>query len=228
MNIFQRVIKSLREQGLAATVPKISGLIADGFFDRKYGTETSTISYLDKFTIESRNREHGARYEPSRVLPVRNMLAVLRQMTPADNVLVDFGSGKGRVLMLACQAGFREVRGLEFAAELCETARNNWKLFQAKTGLNSEFRVIQTDVTDYLIQREEGVFFLFNPFDDIIFRKVLDNIALSLKSHPRKILIVISLPSLQYRQAVEQRKEFALSREFKFWGVDFSVYSNRA
>jgi SAM-dependent methyltransferase len=228
MNIIQRAIKSLRQQGLSATLVKVLAPLADARFDRKYGTQTTGVSRLDQFTIESRNRDRGARYEPSRVLPLRKMLAALQGMRPADSVLVDFGCGKGRVLLLAAQSGFRDVRGLEFAAELCELARSNWKQFQARTGITAQCRILQADVTDYVIQAEENVFFLFNPFDEVIFARVLENIAASLKTHPRRILIVINLPSPQYRQAIEQRPEFALARTFRFWGCDFSVYGNRA
>lgn len=227
MNVFQRALKSVRQQGLGASLVKLAGPLVDRSFDRKYGTETCAISQLDRFTIESQNKARGARYEPSRVLPMRKMLPVIRQMAPADSVLLDFGCGKGRVLLLAAEQGFRTVRGIEFAEELCVIARQNIAAFKAQTASPAEIQVIKGDVTHYAIQPEEKVFFLFNPFDQVIFGKVLENIAVSLNSHPRKLLIVICLPSEEYRRTIEQRPEFTRTREFRFWGCDFSVYASR-
>ncbi len=226
MNVLQRLIKSLRTQGIGATLAKLAGPAADRRFDRHYGTETCTISRLDGFTIESQNKGRGARYEPSRVLPMRKMLPVVQQLAPADSVLLDFGCGKGRVLLLAAEQGFRSVRGIEFAAELCEIARKNVAAFKAKAGNSADIQIIEGDVTNYAIRPEENVFFLFNPFDDVVFAKVLENLSTSLKSNPRKILIVINLPSESYRRTIAARPEFRLTQQCRFWGCDFSIYSS--
>jgi SAM-dependent methyltransferase len=228
VDVLQRAVKSLRNQGFAASVVKLAGPFADRWFDRKYGTETCTIMELDHFAIESPNKDHCFRYQPTRVLPLRKAFAVVRQMAPADSVLLDLGCGKGRVLLVAAEQGFRRIRGVEFAAELCQTARRNIAAFKARTGNSAEIQVIQGDVTHYKIQPEENIFFLFNPFDPVIFSKALDNVAMSLRSHPRELLMVICLPSEDYRRTTEQRPEFVLARKFRFWGFDFSVYASRA
>jgi hypothetical protein len=72
-----------------------------------------------------------------------------------------------------------------------------------------------------------NVFFMFNPFDEVILVKVLANLQSSLAARPRKIIIAICLPSQEYRKALEQSGVFRQTRQFKFWGCDFSVYSNR-
>ena len=226
MNITQRIFKSIRDQGLIATLIKPICPVFDRRFDSRYGINTCGISTLDKFTINSGNKDHGARYEPSRVLPLRRMLMEVPKLMPGDKVLLDFGCGKGRVLLLGAQSGFKEVRGVEFAAELCGIARRNWEIYQAKTATSTTCQIIQGDVTEYTIQEKENIFFLFNPFDEVIFSKVLANIAKSLQESPRNVFIVISLPSPQYRQIINQRSEFILAHTFKFWGCQFSVYSN--
>ena len=226
MNLLSRAVHSLRGQGWAATAAKLLGPLVDRQFDGKYGVETCGITPLEGLTISGANKEHGARYQPTRVLRLRKMLFVLRFITPADSVLVDIGCGKGRVLLLAAQHGFREVRGVEFARELCETARHNWAAFQARTGSQTKCRIIQADVTEYAIQPEEQVFFLFNPFDETILGKLLANLAASLRTAPRKILLLFYFPSPRYRPVIDQRPEFALVREYRFWGCDFALYSN--
>jgi len=224
MNVLQRVIKSIRLAGVGGTVAKLVCPYFDRRFDRVHGTETCAIRERATLAIESTNRDEGARYEPSRVLPLRKMFPLVRRMMPPESVLLDFGCGKGRVLLLAAEHGF-PARGIEFAGELCEVARQNVAAFNAATGNRKEITIIKGDVTEYTIRPDETVFFLFNPFGPVIFEKVLDQLASSLKAHPRKILIVICLPSDEYHRAVLARPEFQLDSKHRFWGCNLVLYS---
>lgn len=227
MSLLKRAVTSLRSQGLGATLLKLWGPVVDRQFDRKYGVDTCGISPLAELTIDSPNKEHGAPYQPTRVLPLRKLFPVLRPLVPADSVFVDLGCGKGRVLLLAAQHGFREVRGLEFARELCQIAQRNWATFEAKTATRTKCHIIQTDVTAYTIQPEENVFFLFNPFDEIILGKVLLNLAASLRAAPRKVVVLFYFPSPACREVIARHPELLLVREQRFWGCNFALYSNR-
>ncbi len=228
MNLLQRAITAIRRQGLFATAAKLLSPLVDRLFDRKFGVETCAITPLERLTIPSENKQHGARYQPTRVLPLRKLFSVLRAMRPEDSVLVDIGCGKGRVLLLAAQHGFQEVRGLEFARDLCEIAHRNWTAFQAATGTRTTCRIIQADVTEYVIQPDETVFFLFNPFDEVVLSKVLANLAASLHKAPRRILLVFCFPRPCYQPVIAQWTEFVLLRECRFWGCDFTLYSNQS
>jgi hypothetical protein len=145
-------------------------------------------------------------------------------MIPHDSVLVDFGCGKGRVLFVASEFGIREVRGVEFAHELCEIAMKNSAVYKSKTGVETQHRIIESDAANYTINREENLFFLYNPFDAVILSKALCNIAASLEIQPRKIWIIYHNP--KYGHVIEQREDLERLREFSFWGYNFTVYSN--
>ncbi len=167
------------------------------------------------------------RYEPTRVMPLMRLFPALREMMPENSVLLDLGCGKGRVLLLASHWGFREVRGVEFAQELCETAKKNIAIYKARTGVQTEFKIIHADVTRYLIDDEENVFFAFNPFDETIFSQVIENIVASLRRKPRKILIVNARLTATYKEILDRQAALAPLRELQYWGWNFSLYSNR-
>jgi SAM-dependent methyltransferase len=145
-------------------------------------------------------------------------------MVPEDSVLVDFGCGKGRVLLIAAECGFRKARGVEFAHELCEIADKNCAIYKRKRAPNTEFQVIESDAAKYVLNDDENVFFMFNPFDDVVLNDVLNNIAASLKIQPRKILILYFNPL--HGNLIEQHGVFAKSEEFVIGGYPFPVYSN--
>ena len=79
-------------------------------------------------------------------------------MNPRESVFVDFGCGKGRTLVVAAELGFAGVRGVEFAAELCESAEKNYRLYQKKSGNRADFRIVREDVSDYAVKEGENIF----------------------------------------------------------------------
>jgi len=225
VNVFQRLTVSLRGHGLMATLAKIRVLLADYWFDFRYGVDTCSWSELEGLTIASDNRARGNRYQPTRLLLLRRLFKAVEPALPADRVLVDFGSGKGRVLLVASEFGFREARGVEFAHELCETSRRNVTRYKARTRVRMEFSIIESDAARYQIRPEENVFILCNPFDGTILKAVLDNITASIQKHPRKVWIMYYNP--RWSQVVEQQNDFARFEEFTYWGFKFIVYSSR-
>lgn len=225
MSLFHRTRNSLRHQGLAETVFKLYVLIIDRLFDIRYGLDTCAWARLSELTIRTVSKERDSIYQPARLVPLIKLFNLIRSIIPPDSVLVDFGCGKGRVLLAALEFGFKEVRGVEFAHELCEIAEKNHAVYKAKTGFSTGYRIIECDVANYAINADENVFFMFNPFNDRVLKKVLCNIAASLEAKPRQILIIYCNP--RCASVIDQRADFTRFREFIWWGYEFIVYSNR-
>lgn len=199
--------------------------LVDRLFDLRYGLDTCAWAELSDLTLTSPiHAKSSKRYQPTRLVPLRRLLRCLSADIPPNSVLVDFGCGKGRVLLAASEFGFREVRGVEFARELCEIARHNCASYRARRGIECEFRVIDGDVTDYVVETDENVFFLFNPFDETILARVLDNIEASIRKKPRRVLIIYYYPD--YADVIDRRAGFSRIRELEVWHHKFVVYSN--
>jgi hypothetical protein len=226
MNLFQRFTTSLRGIGLRVTLIKFYAIFIDHWFDFRYGVDTCSIMELDDLTIHSDNKTRGYRYQAARVLPLRRLFKTIKSILPANPVMVDFGSGKGRILLVASAFGFGDIRGVEFAHELCEIARKNCAQYKNKTKVETEFKIIESDAVKYEIRSEENVFIFYNPFDDAIMNPVLDNIAASVDKHPRKVFIVYYNP--KWGQLIEHRPNFTVLQKLDFWGYRLVVYSNRS
>lgn len=224
MNEIQRLSSSLRIYGLWPTIIKFYLLIIDFYFDTKYGIHTTTPIKLRNLTIKSDNRNRGITYNATRVIPLKKLFCKIKSMIPADSVFVDLGCGKGRTLLIASQFGLKKAVGVEFAHELCETAKKNCSIYKAKTAIGTKFQIIELDVAEYTVKTNENVFFMFNPFDDVILKKVLNNITSSLKQLNRKALIIYCNP--KYGNIIEQHGNFVKSEDFFISGINFSIYSN--
>ena len=141
---------------------------------------------------------------------------------PKDSVFVDFGSGKGRILLVAAKYGFKRVVGIEFSHDLCEEARKNLLLFRKKVGYDADINIIESDVVNYRIKDDENTFFLFSPFDEVITEAVIKNIRISFEKNPRKILLIYNNPV--YRNIVEVH--FMKLIDYVYGGSEFVVYTN--
>ena len=67
----------------------------------------------------SGNALHAVAYEPS---PYHITTKIIQKLS-IDHTrfsFLDFGSGKGRVLLIACQLPFKSVIGIEFSQDLCK------------------------------------------------------------------------------------------------------------
>ncbi len=73
-------------------------------------------------------------YQPTRPRWARRALGSLAAEVRRESVFIDFGSGKGRVLLMAAQLGFRQLYGIELRKELHEQACRNFHRFRKTKG----------------------------------------------------------------------------------------------
>ena len=224
MELTNRILSSIRHQGLINTYLRSNMILRDYLFDIKYGVDTFSRIELKKLTINTENKNKGSEYQPSRVEPLRSLFLKIKPFIKDDSVLVDLGCGKGRVLLVASEFGLNKVKGVEFATELCKIANINARIFKTKTGVKTEFEIIESDASKYEINSKDDIFFLFNPFDDSILIEVLQNIDNSLIRNPRRIIIIYLNP--QHKKIIEQRGNYKSKKEIIIFGYTYIVYSN--
>jgi SAM-dependent methyltransferase len=222
--VIQRILRSLKRNGPKATLLKVYIALVDHWFDLRHGTDTCRWMLLGDLNIRSENKDRGVRYEPARIVLLRKMFAQIRELIPSGGAVVDLGAGKGRVLLIASEFGFRRARGVEFAPELCEIARKNCDLYRRSSGTTTELQILESDVVDYPISPDDNVFVMFNPFDDFVLNKVLDNMARSLAAHPRRI--VIGYYSPEHSEAINRHPAFVREVDMSYWSYHFTLYSS--
>jgi SAM-dependent methyltransferase len=224
MHASRRIAGILRTQGVRGLVTKLYVECIDRWFDFVNGTDTCEWMPLEHLNIASEHRAQGTRYEPARVAVLRRFFSRLTGPLPENSVLVDFGAGKGRVLLVAAEFGFREVRGVEFSSQLCDIARRNRDRTRAAAPTRCGFMIIEADAADYAIRADENVFFLFNPFDQSVLDKVLENIATALIHAPRDVFICFYNP--HYAAPMRKYPQFTEIHASSCWGYRFCVFSN--
>lgn len=156
-------------------------------FDRRHGTDTLQRVDISDLRVDGPNAAHGVYYQASPVVSTRKVLASLK-IDYEDFVFVDFGSGKGRTLLVASEFPFKKIIGVEFGAELHECAQRNVSTYGH--GKAREVEPICMDATKFVFPNANLVLYFFNPFNEYVLGQVLDNLRGSLSEHPRQAFIV--------------------------------------
>ncbi len=105
-------------------------------------------------------------------------------------VFVDFGAGRGRVLLLASHHPFARIVGAEIAAELHDDCLMNIAQYPRSLMKCRNVECEQVRATALPIPEEPVVFYFFNPFDTEIVLKVLDRIERSYKQQRRQMHLI--------------------------------------
>jgi hypothetical protein len=148
-------------------------------FDRRFGVNTRGYGDL--------------RYEPTPEDVFQEIIARL-PLDPRDFVFVDFGSGKGKVLMLAGQYPFRRVVGVELWDDLHRTALENLRRFSESRLCVSDAVSVCENAAEFRLPEDPLVLYFFNPFPETVVSRVLENVRLSLEAAPRRAFVLFYAP----------------------------------
>ncbi|MGH8645855.1 MAG: hypothetical protein ACREX4_15895 [Gammaproteobacteria bacterium] len=139
LGLIRTAARSLRHDGFRPTVDLVVKNLVELWrewvnrrFDSKHDVDTSRRIELSDLDIDSPNRTFGVYYEPTPIKTLRRICAHLPR-DPRDFVFVDFGSGKGRVLLIASEYNFKRVIGVEFAKDLHRIAQRNVQTYQSRS-----------------------------------------------------------------------------------------------
>lgn len=194
----------IRLRGLMARGPRqwrealerrLHGALARGherWRDWRDGVETMGHVNAADIVTDSANKARGIRYQPSPLVPLRALLHSLD--LPPGKVFVDIGAGKGRVLLIARELPFSQVIGIEYSEPLCAVARANVASAQRRLPDGAPVEIHCLDAADYGFEHDEEVIYLFNPFDEVMMARVLQNLHASLLRFPRRAWLLYHFP----------------------------------
>ncbi|MEQ1579222.1 MAG: class I SAM-dependent methyltransferase [Steroidobacteraceae bacterium] len=220
MNIATRSLGSLRERGLKRSVQSILSIVEDWLFDWRHGTDTVTrISQAD-LAFEHPSKASAHPYIPTRGRAFKKLFSSIS--FPQGSVFVDYGSGKGKVLLLTSDCGFGRVVGIEYSRELHEVAVENIRKYGGKAG--SVIEPVCCDATEYVLRDDENVFYFFNPFELDVLSGVLRQIKASLGRKQRKIWVIYFDP--RFNEALKEGVGLHQTRTFVYGGYEVAVLEN--
>jgi SAM-dependent methyltransferase len=189
-------------------------------FDHRYGVDTRGLhDDLAALGADGEHLPHAYGYEPVQPRMFRAILHAA-QIDPREFVFVDFGSGKGRALLLAVQCGFPRIVGVELAPALHEVAERNVAAFGRRRTHAACIELHCGDAVDLEIPDGNVFLSFYNPFGEVVLRKVAANIERAYRARPRQMVIAYRNPrhaqvldELAVLRCVVSNKSFSLYRQ---------------
>ena len=158
-------------------------------------------------------------YVPTRWHSVRKLFR--NWPITSDDVLLDYGSGKGRtVIWAAANYRFRRIIGVELNKQLHVSAEANLARWNGRT-LCHEVELFQADATEYEVPDDVTIIFFGNPFVGVIFEKVVRKVQESLARNPRELTV------LYYHARMHEtliNAGFSLEQQQTFQPYDWAIY----
>ena len=167
---------------------------SDATFDRTYGVDTGgSIDPRAMHDVESNNRIYGLDYQASRPDLFEEVLPAF-DFDLHDYTFIDYGSGKGRVLLLASRLPFRRVIGVEYSPTLHRIAEQNLHAVGFGDRRSGPVESVCMDAVSFPIPEEPVVLYFYNPFGRPIMESVRNNVVRSYERHPRSIVVIYVKP----------------------------------
>lgn len=208
-----------RKKGVGSGIRAAKRWIRNRLFDRGIDTAVHAIE-LDHF--------HPDRtwYVPSDWSDLRR--ALRGGEVGRDDVFVDFGSGKGRIVYQAARFPFGRVMGVEISEKLSRIAQENIAARRDQLEC-TDIELVTVDAAQFAVPDEMTFAYFYHPFGGETFKAVVDNIVQSLERRPRRLTIIYQTPVLE--EYLLSTGRFRYARTVKYRRSDphrMSVYESRA
>jgi hypothetical protein len=165
-------------------------------FDRRFGLDTSGLIWGEHLRSGSRHDAWNTAYYGIAPSIFDAVVGSLNLDWPRFT-FVDFGSGKGRAVMLASGYPFREIVGVELAPELHAVAEANLARYDPPERQCRAVRLVQQDAAEFALPPGPLVLFFYHPFCRPVLERVLANLGRSLAEEPREAWLIYVNPELR-------------------------------
>ena len=199
---------------LGAHVRRLSvGVFAnyvDGQFDRKYGTDTSGFVAVSSLDVSFEVKKSAVQYQAT---GRKQFISLIESLDTSLNsyTFIDFGSGKGRTLLLASDYPFLEIIGVEASPKLHQTAEKNIAIYQNISPRCSVVSSCMADATTFNVPQNRSVYYFYNPFGAEALARVLSRVRQCNAEHLSESFLIYLNP--QYRSLIDSSPDWLAIRE---------------
>jgi SAM-dependent methyltransferase len=141
---------------------------------------------------DTNSDEYRYPYEPTPYSVLERLVST--ELFGKDDVVLDYGCGKGRVGFFISYRTKAQTVGIEYDERIFQSALNNRKSAVSRT--KADF--VLTRAEEYEVPTEVNRCYFFNPFSVEILQKVMARIIDSWYAAPREILLFFYYPSDEF------------------------------
>lgn len=177
-------VSYLQKHGISGFMRELMYRASTTFYERYFGVDTR--GYINPEDLGFPNAEFHA-YSAVGYNELFKMLERI-PVRKSESAFLDYGSGKGRAVVVAASYPFKRVIGIELSLSLLEAAKDNARKMRHKRAESID--LYQADATQFVVPEDVNIIYFFNPFKGQVLQDVVNNIHDSYKNHPREIYIL--------------------------------------
>ena len=156
------------------------------FFDLFYNVKTQFR--------EGKSNKFNNHYAPTYYSLIKESFSNIKNKNKLT--FIDVGCGKGKVLLVASDFGFKKIIGIDLSKKLLQICKQNIYNYKRLKHEKKLIKLINIEATKYKITNE-NVFYFFDPFSETVLNAFLKNVLLSSKKNKREIYIIFANPPKQ-------------------------------
>jgi SAM-dependent methyltransferase len=187
-------------------------------WDVLHGVDTCGDIPLTSLDFASENKAPGLEYQSHHPKILRRMISAL-EISHERYTFVDYGCGKGRVLLVAAEFPFRKIIGVEFAPQLAQIAARNLETHRGLRRKCNHVAALTMDATEYQLPAGPLVLFFYSPFVGPVMKKVVENIERSLRESPRAVYVLFTGIEIMRERAFGGRPQCQRLRREQYFDV---------
>ncbi len=198
--VCSKVASRFRREGFLATVRHCCGvtkhafhqIVYDRWLDRRERRPSGRTYIVREDEMVGPPPPAGERlYRPFPRLPLLWSIEALA-IDVSTYSFVDYGSGRGRLLLAAARLPFRRVVGVEFARSLHQDACENIAHYPRDKIACADIVSLNLNAMDFDLPAGNIVAFFFNPFTVDVLEQVAQRIENACRAAPRSVYIIFA------------------------------------
>jgi hypothetical protein len=159
-------------------------------FDRRHRVETAREEHLGEIGVAPDATKRGnSVYRVTWGWLIKEALAEL-DIDPRRYSFIDYGSGKGKAMLVASDYPFKTIIGLEYAKRLHDIAAENCRTYHSPKQQCHSLQQVLGDALEYTPPPGPIVCFMCNPFDGATLRTVFNTWRARYEGGEREIRIL--------------------------------------
>ncbi len=166
------------------------------WFDVKYNIQTKGEILPSQFVTNFSTQAFAEAYQPVSTKTINQIFNDLEQHRIAAPQFIDIGCGKGKAVFYAANTHlFKQAGGIDFCQMFINDCHRNLSTFTGNKSLPLWFKV--GDASEYTVPDKPCLLFFFNPFNDVILSKFIENNYASIQKNNTTIVYAndIYIPS---------------------------------
>jgi SAM-dependent methyltransferase len=167
---------------------------AERRYDKALGIDTGGVIVGKRLRIAPEGEAYAKGYAGTPPDVAEHLIGVVADRARGFT-FIDYGAGKGRVLLIAARYPFGRVVGIELSEPLIRIAEANVAAYRRVHPELCAIELVHTDASTFELPPTPCVLFFYDPFQASLMERIGQRVRDSFLANPRKMFVIYYFPA---------------------------------